>query len=312
MALNIVLLVGGVGGAKLAYGLREILPADNLTIVVNTGDDFWHYGLRVCPDLDTITYTLSDLVDKRNGWGVANDTTQMLQGLQRYGEDAWFRLGDIDLATHLLRTQRLHHGETLTAITAHLRSQLGIQHTILPMTDAEVATVVETAEYGDLEFQTYFVRHRWQPTVTGLRYTNADKAQPTQAIYDALERADAILIGPSNPWLSIAPILNVRGLREALIARDVPRVAVTPIVSGKALKGPTAKIMAELGLPTTVEAVGEFYGQVINGFVYDQCDPVLSMDGLRTVGLQTIMRTDRDKIGLAEAIVRWLENWGRS
>jgi LPPG:FO 2-phospho-L-lactate transferase len=304
---RVVLLVGGVGGAKLAYGLREILPPEKLTIIVNTGDDFWLYGLRICPDLDTITYTLGERVNKQQGWGVANDTHQMLDALRGYGEDTWFGLGDIDMATHLLRTEMLRAGHTLTDITERIQTALGVEHRILPMTDDEVATVVDTVEHGEIGFQTYFVRYRWQLTVRGLRYTGADAATMPEAVRGAMAEADAIILGPSNPWLSLAPILAMPGMRQAIVGRDVPRVAVSPIVGGEAIKGPTAKIMRELGVPPTAASVARYYGDVINGFVYDETDAPLTLDGIRTTALQTVMRTDRDKIMLAEKLLQWIK-----
>jgi LPPG:FO 2-phospho-L-lactate transferase len=312
MAINkVVLLVGGVGGAKLAYGLAQVLDPDDLTIVVNTGDDFWYYGLRICPDLDTILYTLGERVDKRQGWGVANDTTQMLDALARYGEDTWFRLGDLDMATHLVRTNMLQGGKTLTDVVARLKRGLNVSHHVLPMTNDEVATVVETVEWGEMAFQTYFVRHRWQPKITELHYRGAEGATPPQAVLDAIAEADAIVIGPSNPWLSIAPILAVKALRAAIVARDVPRVAVSPIVGGEAIKGPTAKIMRELGIIPSAGEVALYYEGVINGFVYDKTDETLQLRSLRTTQQQTVMRTDRDKILLAEALMKILMSWSK-
>lgn len=306
---RIVVLVGGVGGAKLAHGLAQILTPGQLTIIVNTGDDFWHYGLRVCPDMDTVMYTLSGLVDKTNGWGVAGDTRAMLGALRRYGEDTWFGLGDQDIATHLLRTQALQRGERLTLIMRRLTSALGIPHPILPMTDAPVATRVDTVEYGELEFQEYFVRYRWQPTMKGIRFDGVDAASLSPEVSEALAQADAILFGPSNPWLSIAPILSVPGMREALTARNVPRVAVTPIVDGQAIKGPAAKLMAELGYQVSPHTVADYYGNVINGFVYDKRDAALDLKGVRATTLDTVMQTEQDRARLALEVLNWLESW---
>lgn len=303
---NVVVLVGGVGGAKLAHGLAQILPPERLTVIVNTADDFWHYGLRVSPDLDTVMYTLSGLVDKSNGWGIAGDTRAMLGALQRYGEQTWFGLGDQDIATHLLRTQMLAAGESLTAITRHLTTALGIRHTVLPMTDAFVATKIDTIERGELDFQVYFVKHRWQPTARGIRFEGIEQAAISDAVARALDAADVILIGPSNPWLSIAPILAVPGLRERLVTRDVPRVALSPIVKGEAIKGPAAKLMAELGYSVSAQTVADYYGAAINGFVYDEQDASLNISGLRTSVFDTIMRTDDDRAVLARKILQWV------
>ena len=308
MALNrIVALVGGVGGAKLAHGLAQILPPERLTIIVNTGDDFWHYGLRICPDLDTVMYTLGGLVDPANGWGVAGDTTAALDALRVYGEEPWFRLGDRDIATHLLRTQRLQQGERLTTIMRELTGRLRIGPVVLPMTDAEVATIVHTREYGPLPFQTYFVKHRWQPAVTAIEFDGAEAAWVSPEAEDALTQADAILIAPSNPWLSVAPILAVPGLRELLLRGDRPRVAITPIVGGKALKGPAAKLMAELGYDVTPDAVCAYYGSAINGFVTDVRDPEPEQPAMRILRTDTVMNSDQDRARLAAQILAWLE-----
>lgn len=306
---KIVLLVGGVGGAKLALGLAEILSPENLTIIVNTGDDFWHYGLRICPDLDTVMYTLSGLVDPVNGWGVGGDTTITLDSLKRYGENPWFRLGDQDLATHLLRTHLLRSGVSLTDIVTQLSGQLGIQHTLLPMTDTPVATMINTVEMGEIEFQSYFVEHRWQPTVKSLRIEGIEKASITEIVQERIDNADAIIIGPSNPWLSIQPILSVPGICDALVRRNIPRVAVTPIVSGKALKGPAAKIMGELNLAVTPQTVAEFYGNVINGFIYDKRDNLVKLNDVKTLSLDTIMKETSDKIRLAREMLDWIGEW---
>jgi LPPG:FO 2-phospho-L-lactate transferase len=292
VALNVVVLVGGVGGAKLAHGLAQILPFEQLTIVVNTGDDFWHYGLRVCPDSDTVMYTLSGLVDKSNGWGVAGDTTITLQALQRYGETPWFRLGDQDIATHLLRTTWLREGLTQTQITQRLTSALGIQLRLLPMTDTPVATILDTVEYGELDFQTYFVRYRWQPTVKSMRFDGIEGAEMTPEVRQAIENAGVILIAPSNPWLS-----------------DIPRVAITPIIGGKAVKGPAAKLMAELGYKASAETVANYYGDIINGYVYDSADAELDISRHRSIAMNTLMNTDADRAALAENVLNWIKDW---
>lgn len=303
---HVVALVGGVGGAKLAAGLVQILPPEQLTIVVNTGDDFWHYGLRICPDLDTVMYTLGGLVDPVNGWGVAGDTIALLDALKRYGEDAWFRLGDQDVATHLLRSEALRNGERLTEVTRQLTNKLGILHPLLPMTDAPVETMIDTVEYGELPFQTYFVRYRWQPTMKALRYAGADHAEASPEVIAALENADAILIAPSNPWLSLAPMLAVKPVRELLLEKNVPRVAVSPIVAGTAIKGPAAKLMAELGYDVSPRSVADFYGDLISGFVYDIQDSNLKISGKKTFMTDTIMRDQADRERLAGQILDWI------
>jgi len=309
MALNVVVLVGGVGGAKLAYGLAQVLLPEELTVIVNTGDDIWLHGLRVCPDLDTIMYTLAGLVDPVNGWGIAGDTRHTLEYLKRYGEETWFGLGDQDFATHILRTAALRQGETLTEVTARLTKKLGIPQAILPMTDAPVATMVNTVEYGEIDFQTYFVRYRWQPTVKSLRLAGIENAALSQPVQAALDAADIILIGPSNPWLSIDPILAVPGLRARIVARPNPRVAVSPIVGGKALKGPADKLMKELGYEQSAAAIAGYYGDLINGFIYDQTDEGLSFPLAHAASYETIMKSGEDKILLAQNVLDWIKSW---
>jgi LPPG:FO 2-phospho-L-lactate transferase len=304
---NIVVLVGGVGGAKLALGLQQILKPENLTIVVNTGDDFWHYGLRVCPDIDTVLYTLSGRVNKENGWGLVNESTTTLQALRDLGEETWFLLGDKDIATHMLRSEMLRRGYRLTAIVARLARGMGIGANIVPMTDAPVATMVNT-DIGELEFQEYFVKHRWQPIVKSLRYQGIEDAQLSLEVKEALAKADVLLIAPSNPWLSIAPILAVVGMKEAILARDIPRVAVTPIVEGKAIKGPAAKLMNELGYEVSGESVAAFYEDLITGFVYDVRDKDINKsNGTKSIALDTIMLSDDDKARLAQQILTWID-----
>jgi LPPG:FO 2-phospho-L-lactate transferase len=304
---NVVILVGGVGGAKLAHGLAQILHPGRLTVIVNTGDDLWLYGLRVCPDLDTVMYTLGGLVNKDNGWGVAGDTFDTLSAMKRYGEETWFGIGDKDFATHLLRTKALLAGDSLTQVTHKLTTALGIRHTILPMTDATVATKVMTVEQGELDFQVYFVRYRWQPTVKSVRFDGIEGAAVSPEAQRAIASADVILFGPSNPWLSIAPILAVPGMRDRLIARDVPRVALSPIVGGEAIKGPAAKMMAEMGYTVNAAAVAAYYAGVINGFVYDERDAgSLNISGLRATTFDTIMKTDEDRVVLARRMLDWI------
>jgi LPPG:FO 2-phospho-L-lactate transferase len=309
---RVVVLVGGVGGAKLAHGLARLLPPERLTVIVNTGDDFWHYGLRVCPDLDTVMYTLAGIVDKGNGWGIGGDTTAMLDALRRYGEQTWFRLGDQDVATHLLRTLALRDGERLTAITARLTKNLGVLHTILPMTDDPVATMIETVEQGELEFQEYFVRYRWQPTVRRLRYAGADSAHLTPEVEAALEAADVVVFAPSNPWLSIMPVLSVNGMRAALAASPAPKVALTPIIAGGAVKGPAAKIAAELGHEVSARGVAALYRGIIDGFVCDVRDADLDFGALaplHTLQIDTLMLDEEGRVRVAREILDWLGTW---
>lgn len=309
MNQKVVALVGGVGGAKVALGLQSVLPPDQVTIVVNTADDFWHYGLRICPDLDTVMYTLSGRVDPVNGWGVANDTTRMLDGLRIYGEDVWFRLGDEDLATHLLRTEMLRSGRRLTEIITHLSRNMGIQCRILPMTDQNVATIVKTVTGEHLGFQEYFVRFRWQPVVQSLHFDGIEAARMSDEVQEAVQNADIILIGPSNPWLSIEPILALPGMRSLLAVCPGKCVAITPLVEGRAIKGPTAKLMAELGYEVNAGSVAEFYADAIQGFVFDERDAPIKLRGVRTIALDTIMNSDQDKARLVRQTLDWITSW---
>jgi LPPG:FO 2-phospho-L-lactate transferase len=305
--MKVALLVGGVGGAKLAYGLAHVLPPEDLSIIVNTGDDFSLYGLQVCPDLDTVMYTLAGLVDPVNGWGVAADTTHTLDALKRYGEDIWFRLGDQDMATHLLRTRALHAGERLTQVTARLTKSLGIPQQILPMTDSPVATMVDTVEQGEIDFQTYFVRYRWQPTVKRLRLSGIEQSVLSDEVRKAISNCGVLIIGPSNPWLSINPILSVPGMRDLIAGRVIPRVAVSPIVRGEAIKGPAAKLMRELGYEVSAEAVARFYNGLINSFVYDLSDDELTLPVIHLLRCETVMKSDHDKVFLARSMLGWIE-----
>lgn len=303
---NIVVFVGGVGGAKLALGLQQVVAPEHLTIIINTGDDFWHYGLRICPDIDTVLYTLSGRVDPVNGWGLSDDSTTMLETLRTLGEDTWFTLRDKDLATHLLRTKMLREGYSLTDVIGHLAKVQGVKPTVLPMTDAEVPTIVNTVEYGELEFQSYFVQHRWQPTVKSLYFKDIEQATMTDSVRQAIGNADIILFAPSNPWLSIAPILSVPSIRDAIIARDVPRVAVTPIIQGKAVKGPAAKLMGELGYEVSASSVAAYYQDILTGFIYDIRDKNFTAYDLKTISFDTMMVTDEDKARLSHEILIWL------
>jgi LPPG:FO 2-phospho-L-lactate transferase len=302
---GVVALAGGVGGAKLAYGLAQCLQPRALTVIVNTGDDFKRYGLAISPDLDTVMYTLSGLADPMNGWGLAGDTRQMTSMMRRYGDDAWFGLGDKDLATHLLRTQALAGGKRLSEVTAELGAALGVQARLLPMSDDRVATMVETVEHGVLAFQEYFVRYRWQPTVKRLWYDGVERAHPAPGLLDALAQATAIVICPSNPLLSIEPILQVPGIRAALERRTAPCVAVSPIIAGQAVKGPAAKLMGELGMQVSATGIATYYSSLIDGLVVDTADRDLSITQ-RALVTNTLMQSVDDRIRLAGEVLEWI------
>lgn len=295
-----VVLSGGSGGVKLAVGMAQLL-GNRLAVVVNTGDDFVHLGLHVSPDIDTVLYSLAGVVNEETGWGRRGETWTFMRALGELGAPTWFKLGDGDLATHLDRTQRLRAGQTLTAVGARQAAALGIAARILPMSDDPVRTVVET-DAGTLSFQEYFVRDQCRPAVKSIRCEGAGSARPTAAVMAALSAPDlaGIIIGPSNPWLSVDPILAVSGMREAVQASGVPIVAVSPIVGGKAVKGPAAKIMAELGLEADSRTIARHYAGLIDGFIIDSADASLQKDmGLPTVVTNTMMRTLADKISLA-------------
>ncbi|MDQ0466915.1 LPPG:FO 2-phospho-L-lactate transferase [Caulobacter ginsengisoli] len=300
--MSVLALCGGVGGAKLAFGLAA--EAADLTIAVNTGDDFEHLGLTVCPDIDTVLYTLSDLADRERGWGLAGETWGFMAALARLGGETWFQLGDHDLATHVERTRRLAAGDSLSAVTAHLARALGLKPGIVPMSDQPVRTHLLT-DTGELAFQPYFVRERCAPVVRRVRYQGAATAAPSPGFAAALARPDltAIVICPSNPYLSIDPILAVPGVREALQHAAAPIVAVSPIVAGQALKGPAAKLMAELGVEPGVEAVARHYAGLIDGLVVDTADagavPTIEALGVRALAVPSVMRSDDDRRRLA-------------
>ncbi len=298
--LSIVALAGGVGGAKLADGLAQILPPENLTVIVNTGDDFEHYGLHISPDLDTVCYTLAGLANPATGWGRADETWNAIENAARLGGPDWFRLGDRDLGTHLERTRRLRAGEPLSAITRDFCRAWGIEHTILPMSDDPVPTVVETEE-GELPFQEYFVHRKTEPAVKGFRFPGVERAQPAPGVRAALERANLVILCPSNPWVSIDPILSVGDIRELVAAKTC--IAVSPIIGGEALKGPAAKMYRELGIQPSALAVAEHYRGLLQGFVFDLRDQELENAiqrlGMNTLCAQTIMHTPADRARLA-------------
>ena len=308
---NVAVLIGGVGGAKLAVGLSQIALPERLTFIVNTGDDFWHLGLKICPDMDTLMYTLAGLVDPQRGWGIKDDSAIALNSLERnYQFEAWFRLGDQDLATHLLRSHLLRGGHSLTAAARFLSRRLGVKPTLLPMCDAEVPTMIDTVDCGEMSFQEYFVKHRWQPVIKSIRHQGCEQAAVSDAVRSALHAADAVLIAPSNPWLSLAPILSVPGMKTLLSSLKAPVVAVTPIIAGAAVKGPTAKIMTELGLAVTAENVAGYYRGIINGFVNDVRNDAFQLDAVRTAQFNTLMKNLDDKIALAQSALDWIGGWG--
>lgn len=267
---HILALSGGVGGAKLSLGLAHVLPDKNLTILVNTGDDFEHMGLMISPDVDTTLYTLGGVVNTETGWGRADETWSTRESLKELGQDTWFLLGDKDIALHITRRMMQDEGHSLTDITQHLANQFGVDTRILPMSNDPVRTIIETAN-GDLPFQEYFVKHQCVPRVTGFHFQGIDAAEPNPEVLTLLQdlKLTGIVLCPSNPYVSIDPILSLPGMRDAITASPAPVIAVSPIVKGMAIKGPAAKMMSELQQPSTPLTVAQHYRGLLDGFVID-------------------------------------------
>lgn len=312
--MKVTALAGGVGGARLAAGLEAALPEGSLSVVVNTADDFDLWGLRICPDLDTVMYTLAGIANPGTGWGIAGETFDALEMLGRYGEDTWFWLGDRDIATHLLRSSRLRSGETLTDITRDLCSWLGVASEVLPMCDEPVATVLDTPE-GELEFQEYFVRRGQRDEVRNVRFRGIEEARPTEAVLRRLRESDAIVFCPSNPVVSLGPILAVPGMREALGEAGAPKVAVSPIVGGKALKGPADKMLSSTGHASSASGVSRIYSGLVDAMVMDHADKDEAAEieslGLRAFATDAVMRGEPDRARLAREVLRIAEELSR-
>jgi LPPG:FO 2-phospho-L-lactate transferase len=308
MSGQVVALCGGVGGAKLAHGLSMALATSelgSLTVIVNTGDDFKHLGLAISPDLDSVMYALAELSDPVRGWGRRDETWRFMEALKGLGAESWFQLGDTDLAVHIERSWRLAGGATLTEVTSHLCQALGITARVLPMSDDPVSTRVLTDE-GWLDFQDYFVRRQCKPTVREFEFARAAHAKPQPDALAALQRPDlrAVIICPSNPFVSVEPILSVPGIRSALRETTAPVLAVTPIIGGKAIKGPAAKMMRELGLEVTPAAIARRYADFIDAFVVDVSDPIPEpVPGVKFVSAATLMTRVEDRLWLARAVL---------
>lgn len=303
--MKIVALAGGVGGAKLAQGLAQILPPEKLTVIANTGDDFTYLGLSISPDVDTLCYTLAGFANPQTGWGRAEETWHAQESLEQLGGQTWFQLGDRDLATHLLRSHRLQNGDSLSSITRDFCRAWGVRHTVLPMSDDPVRTIVRTAEEGELPFQDYFVRRGCAPRVLGFRFDGAESARPAPGVLEAIAQADAVVICPSNPWVSIAPILAVAGVKSACAAK--PLVAVSPIIGGKAVKGPAAKMYTELGIQPSALAVAKDYGSLLDGFLFDSIDAAQEKAiqdlGIRTKTTDSLMKDEKGRRRLAKDVI---------
>jgi LPPG:FO 2-phospho-L-lactate transferase len=304
--VRVCALAGGVGGAKLVAGLEAALSPGDLSVVVNTADDFDLWGLRVCPDLDTVMYTLAGVANKETGWGVADESFNALGMISAYGEDAWFKLGDRDLATHILRTQRLRAGSRLTEVAAGLAAALGVRTELLPMCDEPVATMLRTPK-GILEFQEYFVRRLQRDEVLGVELRGIENARVSTEVARAISDAEAIVLCPSNPVVSIGPILAVPGMRELLAGSPAPKVAVSPIVGGRALKGPADRMLQSLGYEVSAAGVARMYEGIVDGFVVDRIDggeeTRISALGMRVLVTDAVMRDEPNRERLAREVL---------
>ena len=307
--MKIVALAGGVGGAKLVDGLANLLSPTDFSVIVNTGDDFEYCGLRISPDLDTVCYTLAGLANPKTGWGQADETWTTFELVRQLGGPDWFQLGDKDLATHLYRTEHLNRGEVLSTVTRDLCLAWGIQHPVFPMSDDLVPTIVHTKEQGALGFQNYFVQYACQPVVRSFEFRGSAEAKPVPAALSLLKSADLIILTPSNPWVSIDPILSIPGYRQALEGKPV--IAVSPIIAGQALKGPAAKMYRELGIEPSASAVADHYRDFLTGFVFDQQDhhELDKIQRWRIIPLLTniIMKDAQDRIRFAEEVFKFSE-----
>ncbi len=299
--LKVAALAGGVGGAKLIVGLRNVLPEGQLTAIVNTGDDFEHFGLRICPDLDTVCYSLAGVADALHGWGVKDETWHVLDQLRQLEAPSWFALGDRDLALHLERTRLLAEGNRLTLVTKAICRKLEVSTAVLPMCDQAAPTLIRLKDGRVLGFQEYFVGERFEPLIDEIILPEASNLSMTTEVAEALRNADLIVICPSNPWVSIAPILNVPGVREQVSSKII--IAVSPIINGAALKGPAAKMFAELGIEASASNVLAHYGELVDGFVYDNQEDenltITSSKGIILFKTNTIMKETHEKNNLA-------------
>jgi LPPG:FO 2-phospho-L-lactate transferase len=310
--MRITALAGGVGGSKLLLGLAGVMPPEDITIIANTGDDIELFGLRICPDIDTVTYTLAGVINEATGWGLKGDTFECFRWLERYGESPWFNLGDRDFATHIVRANQLRSGRLLSEVTDEIRRRLGVRSRILPMSDAYTPTRVVTDE-GEMHFQEYFVRRRCEPRVRAVSFDNIEKAHPAPGVVSAILEADAIIICPSNPIISIGPILAVPGIREAVRDTTATVAAITPIIGGKALKGPAADMLRDLGHQVSARGVAELYDDLLDVFVLDETDADGAREiqalGMQVLNADTIMQTLDDKQRLARWLIDMLEHF---
>jgi LPPG:FO 2-phospho-L-lactate transferase len=304
--MKVTALAGGIGASKLLLGLSHEMPAKDITIIANTGDDIELFGLRVCPDIDTIVYTLAGVINESTGWGISDDSFEFLKWIARYDGAGWFNIGDRDLATHVYRTSQLRAGKSLGKITDEIRRSLGVESVVLPMTDSYTPTRIETDE-GEMHFQEYFVRRRCEPRVRKIRFENLESADPAPGVIDAILQADVIIICPSNPFISIGPILSTPGVREALRKTGAEVVAISPIVGGRALKGPAADMLRDLGYEVSASEVAALYQDFLDLFVVDDADASLKYRieevGVRVLVTNTVMTTLEDKRRLARFVM---------
>ena len=309
--MKVIALAGGVGGAKMAWGLAQLLEVDQLSIIVNTGDDFEHLGLSISPDVDTVCYTLAGLANPLTGWGRIEETWNCFSELKKLGGPDWFGLGDKDLALHLERTQLLKQGKTLSEVTSYLANGMGIKHQVIPMSDQPVRTIVNTKEFGELPFQEYFVKHHCEPTMLSCRFDGIEKARLTESGRKSLESADVIIFCPSNPWVSIDPILEIEIVKQ--IISEKVAIAVSPIIGGKAIKGPAAKMYMEMGIVPSALAVAEHYNGLIRGIVIDNIDKnqmqQISRCGIIPIATQTIMSDNQTRETLARETILFAERF---
>jgi LPPG:FO 2-phospho-L-lactate transferase len=304
--MKIVALAGGVGGAKMVDGLAMALPPEDLTVIVNTGDDFEHFGLYICPDLDTVCYTLAKLSNLETGWGRQDESFKVLENILELGGPGWFRLGDKDLATHLERTRLLRDGKSLSQITQSFCHAWGIEPLVYPMSDQPVHTMVDTLEMGELAFQEYFVHQECIPSVKGFRFEGIESALPAPGVLEAIVKADAVVLCPSNPWVSIDPILDLKSIRSVLKGKTV--IAVSPIIGGRTIKGPAAKMFAELGIEPSALAVARHYEEILSAYILDKVDSELAKDlSIPASITQTVMKTPDDRCQLAEDVLNLIQ-----
>ena len=303
----IAVLTGGTGGAKFVQGLAAVVPAGELSVIVNTGDDLIWWGLHVSPDLDSITYALAGMLSRERGWGVEGDTFHCLAAMRRMGQPAWFQLGDRDLATHLRRTELLSADRTLSEVTTEIERTLGVKARILPMSDDRVETKVLSAD-GELSFQEYFVRERYQVPVRGVRFKGVERSRPAAGVLEAIAGGEAVVIAPSNPVTSIGPILAVPGIREALHQTAAPVAAVSPIIGGAAVSGPAGELMHTQGLSVSVAGIARCYGDFLDLLIADQRDSTLGsrVEGVAIRYASTLMKSEADKTTLARSVLEFL------